>query len=677
VLLLLCATVAGIFSFILYRKSQHDSPLTSTQIKALSALRFLSVFLIAALLLQLAVQHIKHRKQKPELLIGIDNSESLNSYQEELLAAIDQLKSGLREYDPEILLFDSETRISNDVDFEGKRSDYSNLLAEINQNYISSNIGALVLLGDGIFNAGTDPSFAAESVNYPIYSIGFGDTTLYTDAAIRNVLTNSSAFLEQNFPVQLDLSFTKAAGQIVNLTIQESSKTVYSKAIRIQSDNYFFTENLSLKPGSEGIVNYTVRLDEISGEQNLANNTHEFSVNVISEKQQILFLARGPHPDLGAISQALEGNTKYETELITSFSNELDFKDYDLVIVHQLPDASPQSLVLMERLLQSRRPALFILGKETAISGFNNLQTGFQLQQSSSFEQVTALVEDQFSMFRFDPTQMSELQNLPPLLVPFADVTLHPALEVFAMQSIQSIKTDRPLIVFGRVDGQKRGFIAGEGIWRWRIHNYLNDRSHILFDELVQKTINYLILKPNEDNFNLFWETEYNEDEPVIIQAELFNESFELDNSPDVEIEFTHEDGQTYEAVFDKINEKYQLTMGRLPVGNYSFLAQTMLGDANYSESGSFSVSKIQIEGIETEANFQVLSQMAYKTGGDFFLPGQLNELIQRLEQNASLQSRQIEQQVYREFLSMKWLFFIILFLLALEWFLRKFWGIY
>lgn len=676
-LLLLCATVAGIFSFILYRKSKQDSPLTSTQIKALSALRFLSVFLIAALFLQLAVQHIKHRQQKPELLIGVDNSESLRPYRDELLAAIDQLKNGLKAYEPEILLFDSETSKSGDADFTGKRSDYSKLLSEINQNYISSNIGALVLLGDGIFNAGTDPSFAAESVSYPIYSIGFGDTTLHTDAAIRNVLTNSSAFLDQHFPVQLDLGFTKAAGQIANLTIQESSKTVYSKAIRIQSDNYFFTENLSLKPSSEGIVNYTVRLEPISDEQNLANNTYEFSVNVISEKQQILFLARGPHPDLGAISQALEGNTKYETELITSFSSELDFADYDLVVVHQLPDASPQSLVLMERLLQSRRPALFIVGKETAISVFNTLQTGIQIQQSTSFEQVTAQVQNQFSLFRFDPTQMSELQNLPPLLVPFSDVTLHPAMEVFATQSIQSIKTDRPLIAYGRIDGKKRGFIAGEGIWRWRIHSYLNDRSHSLFDELVQKSINYLILKPNEDDFNLFWETEYNEDEPVIIQAELFNKSFELDNSPDVEIEFTHENGQKYLAVFDKISDKYQLNMGRLPAGNYAFSAQSMLGDTNYSESGSFSVSKIQIEGIETEANFQVLSQMAYKTGGDFFLPDQIDELIRRLEQNASLQSRKIEQQVYQEFLSMKWLFFIILFLLALEWFLRKFWGIY
>jgi flagellar biogenesis protein FliO len=51
--------------------------------------------------------------------------------------------------------------------------------------------------------------------------------------------------------------------------------------------------------------------------------------------------------------------------------------------------------------------------------------------------------------------------------------------------------------------------------------------------------------------------------------------------------------------------------------------------------------------------------------------------LIHLVEQNANLQLRQIEQQVYQEFLSMKWLFYIILFLLALEWFLRKFWGIY
>lgn len=676
-LFLLCVIIAAVFSFVLYRKSKQDSPLTLMQIRVLSGLRFLSVFLLAALFMQLAVQHMKHKTQKPVLIVGIDNSESLHNFQDEIRNAVNQLTANLNEFEPEVLLFDSETRKSNQADFQGKRSDYSNLLASINQNYISSNVGALVLLGDGIFNAGTDPAFVAESVNYPIFSVGLGDTTVHTDAAIRNVATNQTAFLDQNFPVQLDLSFTKAVGKIVNLTILESDKVRYSRAIRIPSDHYFFTENLNLKPTDEGIVNYTVRLEPISGEQNLANNSYDFSVNVIAEKQRILFLARGPHPDLSAISQALEGINKYETKLITSFSNELDFSAYDLVIVHQLPHVDPQTTDLVDKLLQSRRPVLFVVGKETSISGFNGLKTGFQFQPVKGFEQVSAFIQESFSLFRFDATEMKRFQDLPPLLAPFGDIDLDSSLELFANQVIQSVETKRPLIAFGRIDGQKRGFIAGEGLWRWRIHNYLNDRSHAAFDDLIQKFVNYLILKPNEDNFNIYWKTNYAEDEPVIIQAELFNESFELDNSPEVDIEFIHENGQTYQAVFDKTNDKYQLNMGRLPDGNYAFIAHSKLAESEFSESGNFSVSKIQIEGIETEANFQLLSQMARKTGGEFFLAEAVDELIQQLKQHPNLQAKQTEQQIYRELLTMKWFFFILLFLLALEWFLRKFWGIY
>ena len=627
--------------------------------------------------MQLAIQHVKHGEHRPALIIGIDNSESLNEFQEEVLTAVKQLKESMSDLEPEILLFDSETRKSGQADFKGKRSDYSNLLAEVNQNYISSNIGALILLGDGIFNAGTDPAFVAESVTYPIFSVGIGDTTIYMDAAIRNVSTNLTAYLEQNFPVELDMSFTKAAGKIVNLTILESDKVRYSKAIRIPSDHYFFSENLSLKPSNEGIANYTVRLEPISGEQNLANNSFDFSVNVVSDKQQILFLAHGPHPDLSAIGQALEGKSRYETELITSFGDNLDFSKYDLVITHQLPDGNPQATGLMEKLLESRRPVLFIVGKETDLSRFNSLKAGAQFQPAKGFEQVTARVREQFSLFRFDAAQMKNFQNISPLLAPFCDIDLNPELELFASQVIQTVETDRPLIALGRIDGQKRGFIAGEGLWRWRIQNYLNDRSHAGFDELVQKLINYLILRPNEDNFNLFWKTNYAEDEPILIQAELFNESFELDNSPDIDIEFVQDNGQTYQAAFDRTNDKYQLNMGRFSPGNYEFTAHSLLGETTYTESGSFTVSKIQIEGIETAANFQILSQMSSKTGGEFFLSGELDKLIDQLTQHNNLQSQQTEQQVYQEVLSLKWIFFILLFLLALEWFLRKFWGIY
>ena len=630
-----------------------------------------------SLFLQLAVQRIKHHKQQPQLIIGVDNSESLNQYQGDILDIIEQLKSKLTNFDPEILTFDSETYENDSLTFLGKRSNYSHFLDEISQNYVSSDIGALLLLGDGIFNAGTDPVYASEQINYPIYAIGFGDTTIHIDAAIRKVSVNPTAFLGNNFPVEIDLNFTKAAGKIVNLTIEESNKTLYSKAIRIQSNDYFFTENLSLLPDKEGILNYRVHLEDVNGEQNLVNNIHEFSVHVISEKQQILILAHGPHPDLGAITDALKDKNKYEVKLLTSLPNDLDFTDYDLVILHQLPDADPKSVELLEKLQQSRRPYLYMIGTKTSLSRFNNLQTGIQIQTNNSFEEAIPVINSQFILFRFDLNKMKELQNLPPLLTPFGNEILNPSLEVFATQTIQTIKTERPLIAFGKIEGQKRGFILGEGLWRWRIHSYLKNRSHALFDKFIQKTINYLILKTNEDNFNLFLKTEYVEDEEIIMQAELFNESFELDNSPEVEIEILDENGQNYKAVFDKTNDKYQLNIGRLPAGKYSFTAKTKLGETEYTESGNFSVNRIQIEMVNTEANFHALNQMANKTGGHFYLPNQLNKLIDQLNENSKLKSRQVEQLIYQDFLSMKWIFFIILFLLALEWFLRKFWGIY
>ena len=676
-LFIVCALLAGTFSYLLYRKSKRDSPLSAIQIRLLSSLRFLSVFFISLLFLQLALQRIKHLKQKPELIIGVDNSESMKNFQNDVTNLMERLRNELDEYHPEILIFDSQTRKDENLTFDGKRSNYSNFLGDINQNYVPANVGAMVLVGDGIFNAGTDPVFASSWVTYPIFAIGIGDTTKHVDAAVRKVDANKTVYLENNFPIEIDLGFLKAAGKIVNLTIQHNHKILYSKAIRVQSDDYFLSENLSLKPEQVGIQKYVVHLDEINGEQNLTNNNFEFSVNVVSEKQKILILAHGPHPDLSALTQAIQQKNNYEYELITSYKKDIDFNNYNMVIIHQLPDVTSEYATLLEKLKESRRPYLYIFGEKTSVPRFNNLHIGMQIQPNKSFENVKANTNNQFSIFRFDPDAMQELQSLPPLLAPFGDVSMAPGLTIFAKQTIQSVDTDRPLIAFGKINGVRCGFILGEGIWRWRIHNFLQDRSHELFDDFVLKSINYLILKENEDNFNVFSQTEYAEDASVILQAELLNDSYELDNSPEVEIEILDENGKKYNAIFDKIKEQYQLDLGQLPVGRYSYNAHTKLGDTDYTESGNFSVTKIQTELVETEANFQVLNQMANKTGGQFYLPDQLNDLVLKLKENPNLQERQINQQVYQEFLSMKWIFFIILLLLALEWFLRKFWGIY
>ena len=676
-LFFLCIVIAGIFSIVLYRKAKKDFQLPTGQIYLFGLLRFFSVFLIAALILGLAVQQTRYSKQKPELIIGIDNSESLKGFRDEITAVVDKLKNDLKNYNPEILLFDSQMQRSEKLSSDGKRSNYSYFFDEINRNFLPANIGAVLLLGDGLFNAGSDPVFVSASLSYPVYTLGIGDSAVHADAAIRNVTTNKTAYLENNFPVEIDLGFAKAAGQTVKLTIQQANQVVFSKAIQIQTDDFFITERLNLKPVQEGILKYVIRLDEVDGDQNMANNIHEFSIDVISEKQKILVLAYGPHPDIAAIIAALKDKKNYSFEVLTGFKEAIEFSDYDLIIVHQLPCENIRYPDLLDKLEQSHRPFLYILGRKTSLTDFNHLQTGVEFQANNGFDPIKARINDRFSLFNFGQNEVQILQNLPPLQAPFGDVATDPLAEVFAFQTIQSVATARPLIIFGKIEGQKRGFILGEGLWRWRMHDYLLEHSHHSFDTFVRKSVNYLILKPNEDNFNLYYQNEYAEDVPVVMQAELFNDSNEPVNSPEVEIETENETGQKYQAIFDKTNNKYQLNMGRLPAGQYSFSAHTKLNGTKYSETGRFSITRIQVELVKTKADFQALSQIAIKTGGKFFLPNNTEALVKHLKENPKLQTKQVEQQVYQEFLSMKWIFFLILFLLALEWFLRKYTGIY
>jgi hypothetical protein len=54
-----------------------------------------------------------------------------------------------------------------------------------------------------------------------------------------------------------------------------------------------------------------------------------------------------------------------------------------------------------------------------------------------------------------------------------------------------------------------------------------------------------------------------------------------------------------------------------------------------------------------------------------------MEQLISDLKSNNHLKATSYFQEMINEMLNLKWLFFVVLLLLSVEWFLRKFWGIY
>jgi hypothetical protein len=145
----------------------------------------------------------------------------------------------------------------------------------------------------------------------------------------------------------------------------------------------------------------------------------------------------------------------------------------------------------------------------------------------------------------------------------------------------------------------------------------------------------------------------------------------------EITIIIENEQGNEFQFTFDVRGNGYYLNAGNLPAGNYSFTAEVTIGNQTYIESGNFAVAAVNLENIVTRANHRMLYQLAAQTGGGFFSSGQAGDLIDEIKNSNTLNPVSYFQEMVNELLNLRWIFFVIILLLSVEWFLRKYWGIY
>ena len=86
----------------------------------------------------------------------------------------------------------------------------------------------------------------------------------------------------------------------------------------------------------------------------------------------------------------------------------------------------------------------------------------------------------------------------------------------------------------------------------------------------------------------------------VQIEAQLYNESYELINEPDVSIILKNQNGEEFPQAFNKTSNAYILKTDKLPVGNYSYTASTVWQGKKYNAGGAFTIQPLQLENMET-----------------------------------------------------------------------------
>lgn len=665
-------------SFLLYYRNKENSNLTGFQKGFLAALRFCSLFIIFLFLLSPLIRKEKKIKQLPILAVAVDNSLSIKPY----ASSFGQLSENIqkrfsKDYKVEFWTFGEKVESGEVFSGEERSSDYGMVIKTLKDNYIHKNIGAMILLGDGIYNQGQNPANISPSLKFPIYSIGVGDTTQKADAAIRSVRTNKVAFLKNKFPIEIELKFSKLKGKLAYIDVENNNKQIYSSTVTINSEDDFKLEVANPEATQAGLQHYTVKIRPFNEELNTKNNEYEFVIQVLENKQKILLLSEGPHPDMGALRTSISELQNYETQVITGNEVPDSLQKYSLLILNQLPSVTNAASQLLSRIKDSRVPVLFIIGPHTKLDQLNSLNMGLRISNSSNTDEVQALFNENFSYFTLSAETKELLAMASPLISPFGNTEVSPHLQSLAFQSVKNIPTQKTIMAFGNDKGRKVGFIAGEGIWRWRLFNYRANGDHMAFNELMHKIIQYLSLRENEDNFNIIYPALFQENDPIEMTAELYNDSYELVNTPDVNIRIENDSQKVFNYTFDRTADHYRLNIGSQPPGDYTFEATTQLGSQLFTEKGSFSIVKNEIELLNNQADFGLLYQLAQQTGGQFASIENYGTLLDAIGNNKQITVQQHVQTLLTEWINVKLLFFVLITFLTLEWFFRKYWGIY
>lgn len=685
-----CLLAAAGYAYLLYRNDSKFDELSLWKIRLMAALRFVAVFFIAFLLLSPLVKSISQTIEKPIIVVAQDNSESVlinkdsSYYKTEYLSKLKIFRQQLQEnYDVNFYSFGEKVQKKTNIDFSEKQTDFSALINEIKNRYVNRNVGALVVAGDGIYNQGVNPVYSAENINFPIYTVALGDTSYQKDAKIAQVKSNKIAFLGNLFPLQLNVEARKLSGKKSELKVFHNGKAVFSEEIIFSSDDFYQTIHIEMEAEETGIQRYKIKLLPVENEISLENNTRDIVVDVIDSKQKILILSHAPHPDIGAMKTSLQENKNLEVQHYVANRFNKKINEYNLVILHQLPSKSNMATNILSEITKSDIPVLFILGTQSSFAGITNLSGsfGFKIRQrKNSFDDAQVHYNKSFPFFEFNRDFITMASDAPPIIVPFGNYSITPTSEVLFYQKIKNIETNIPLLFFDNQGGRKIAFLTGEGLWRWRMYDYKQNNSHDLFNEFFNKIAQYLSLRVDKENFVVNANKIFNENEMILFSAEVYNESYELVDDAQVNIDIVNSDNKKYTFAFktDPAGTKnYTLNAGIFPIDDYTYTAKAQIGDKTYTKTGKFSVIPINLEAEKTVAQHNLLFRLATLNNGAMYFPAEFDELLKDIESNKEIVPVSYSEKSLQDFVHFKWLFFAILLLLSIEWFLRKFWGSY
>jgi len=680
------------YTFFVYK---FTIPQLSKPLKILLfTLRASAVILIFLLIFEPTFSFINYEEEVPLNLLFVDNSQSLahkdSSDNTEIIKQVINDFSN-SEIKSEVILFNSGIRKLGNTDtldkiifFNGATTDFESVINSLEND--ERKISSALIISDGKITNGNNPLFAAEKLGIPIHTIGIGDTTKYKDVVVESISYNSLLYQDSKTIFETMIVNNGFGGERVVVRLIKNNEIIDEKFTTL-NENGINKLEFEFTPERAGQEIFTISVTKFDDEILTDNNSKSFRITVLDSKLNILFLSGSPSADFSFLKRTLLPNKDYHiTEHVEISSSQPSQAELEtkldsakiLVLVNYPGKFTPQNnlLQVVSKIKDDKLPYLFILGNNI---DYNKLRyfdeiLSFTVQSNPrKRSEIQLNLENKFSPIFSIANDNPEIWNtLPPVNYSGAQYGIKMGAQIAATININGESSEIPFIITNSTGLSKNISILAANIWKWKLKS--NSNTDFLFDLLIENSIKWLNTDSELKRFRIRTNKDiYSQGEPVIFQAEFYDESLQPVNDGTIELTIKNTNQLSKINLLPEGDGKYSAQIDNLVHGNYEFTVDAIQSNGQAeTEEGSFLVEKTNIEFVDPTLDKNFLTRLAQISGGRYFDINNYPALIENLEKISSSQKEDKEITNSYNLWTIETFLIIIIVIFALEWIIRK-----
>ena len=574
-------------------------------------------------------------------------------------------------------------------------------------------IGAIVLLSDGGDNSGgIDLATLSEirSRRIPVHTVGFGREKYDRDIEVSAAEVPARALAESRIAAQVTLRQTGYAQQKAIITVRDESKVLAQHPVTFRADGTPQTETVLFNAGVAGPKAVQISVAPLQGEESAANNMVTRLVTVEKRKPRILYIEGEPKWEYKFIRRAMdEEKTVAMSSMVRTTQNKTfrqglaepkeledgfptkaeDLFAYDAVIIGGLEvgyfSASQQEL--LRTFVDRRGGGLLFMGARNGLSDggwakstlmdllpvsitdrrgtFKRDRAKVSLTSSGTDSLITRLNEN--------PAQNAERWSKMPELENFQETGAPKPGAVTLLELTAPGNAKWPLLVTQNYGRGRTALFASSGSWRWQMLQPLEDLSH---ENFWQQLCRWLVTDAPARVVGTTPRQVLSDEQRVQLRAEVRDKQFLPVNDAKVVARVMSPDGGGAEVELRPDPFTTGLYTGSWDAEKTGSYVAEIVAKRGTEDLGSDIVNFRREDGtaehFATEQNRELLEKLSSQTGGLYYKPDDVG----RLAKDISYSEAGITVREAKDLWNMPIVFLAILGLKALEWLLRRKWGV-